>query len=73
MEKMKFELNDIVSFVHNSKTYVGRIVIRDFGGAYKYTNIHCYDVFIIEENFLLKHIREFELTLVKKYKVDKKY
>lgn len=31
MEKMKFELNDIVSFVDNSKTYVGRIVIRDFG------------------------------------------
>lgn len=68
MNKMKFELKDVVSFEYKDKRYVGTILIKDFGGAYKYSNVHCYDVLIVEENLVVKHVREFELTLIAKNK-----
>lgn len=65
MNEMKFDLKDIVSFEDKGKQYIGTIVVKDFGGAYRHSNVHCYDV-LVEENLVVKHIREFELTLIAK-------
>lgn len=49
MDKKRFEINDIVSFEDKGKQYIGTIVIKDFGGSYRYSNVHCYDVIIVEK------------------------
>lgn len=62
---MKFDLNDIVSFLWNNERLVGEIWIRDFNGALGF-NTHTYDIFVEELNCLFKHIIESDIILVEK-------
>lgn len=54
---MKFNLGDKVRFTFNDNELVGIVQIADFGGSNEH-DYHSYDIFVVEDNCLYKHIPE---------------
>lgn len=66
--KPKFKLNDTVSFKLGDSEYMGYIYVVDRWGTFEDPSDVSYDVMVVDENCLYKHIPE---RLVKKLKVKK--
>ncbi|MFK5709837.1 hypothetical protein [Lysinibacillus boronitolerans] len=54
---MKFKLGDTVRFTFNGSEKVGTVEIADYGGSLEH-DYHSYDIFVVEDNCLYKHIPE---------------
>lgn len=68
--EMLFELNDYIEVSYRGSTYIGYVLMRDYGGGgINYGSNHSYDLILFEfegSELLLKHMPESELTLLAK-------
>lgn len=62
---MKFRKKDVVTFQFGNETLEGIIQVCDFGGAVGY-DYHTYDIYVVKEKVLYKHIEECNIKELKK-------
>lgn len=58
----QFSLNQMVTFNHNGTTKIGKVFIIDKWGTFFDDSDVCYDIMVVDENCLYKHINERALS-----------